>query len=168
MNAFGPLAFVGSSISAGINQATNFPRAWGQGAGAFGERVASNMGISVVTATAQYGMAEAFQEDTRYYRCTCSGFFHRFWHAGISSVEARRGDDGHTSFSISLTASPFVGPLVAANTWIPSRHGPSLGLNMGAFNLLGQFGQDEALEFLYGGPHTLLSSIRRHIFDKIF
>jgi hypothetical protein len=28
MNAFGPLAFVGSSISAGINQATNFPRAW--------------------------------------------------------------------------------------------------------------------------------------------
>jgi hypothetical protein len=165
-NAFGPVAFAGSSFAAAIDQSSDFPGAWGQGAGAYGKRVASNLGISVVTATAEYSMAEVFHEDTAYYRCTCSGFFRRFWHAGVSSVAARRGDDGHTSFSFALTASPFVGPMVAANSWIPSRNGPTLGLRMGTFNLLGQFGQNEALEFLYGGPRTLLGRIKRHFFKK--
>jgi hypothetical protein len=167
-NAFGPVAFAGSSIAAAINQASDFPHAWGQGASAYGERAASNVGISLVTATAQYALGEAFHEDTAYYRCTCSGFFRRFWHAGLSTVTARRGDDGHTSFSIALTVSPFIGPLTAANTWIPSRNGPTLGLRMGTFNLLGQFGQNEAVEFLYGGPRTFLGRIERRLFGKSF
>jgi hypothetical protein len=37
---------------------------------------------------------------------------------------------------------------------------------MGAFNLLGQFGQNEALEFLYGGPRTLLGRIQHHFLKK--
>jgi hypothetical protein len=37
---------------------------------------------------------------------------------------------------------------------------------MGGYNLLGQFGQNEALEFLYGGPHTLLGRIQRGVFKK--
>ena len=165
-NAFGPVAFAGSSFAAAIDQASDFPHAWGQGAGAYGERVASNLGISLVTATAQYSMAEVFHEDTEYYRCTCSGFLRRFWHAGLSSFTARRGSDGHTSFSIALTVSPFIGPLAAANSWMPSRNGPTLGLRMGAFNLLGQFGQNETLEFLYGGPHTLLGRIQHRFFKN--
>jgi hypothetical protein len=111
-------------------------------------------------------MAEAFHEDTEYYRCACTGFSSRFWHAAISTVTARRGNDGHTSFSIALTVSPFVGPITAANTWIPSRNGPMMGVRMGGYNLLGQFGQNEALEFLYGGPHTLLGRIQRGVFKK--
>ena len=165
-NALGPVAFAGSSVAAAIDQAFNFPHAWGQGADAYGARVASNLGISLVTASAQYSLAEAFHEDTAYYRCQCSGFFPRFKHAAISTVFARRGEDGHTSFSIALTASPFIGPRVAANSWIPSNHGPTLGFHMGAHNLLGQFGQDEALEFFYGGPHTLLGRIQRHFSRK--
>ncbi len=156
------MAFAGSSIGAAIDQAFNFPHAWGQGADAYGARVASNLGISLVTATAQYSLAEAFHEDTAYYRCTCRGFFPRFWHAAVSTVASRRGTNGHTTFSIALSLSPFVGPIVAANTWIPSHNGPTLGYHMGEHNLMGQFGQDEALEFLYGGPHTLLGRIQRH------
>lgn len=128
--------------------------------------MASNLGISLVTATAQYSLGEAFHEDTEYYRCTCAGFFPRFWHAAVSTVTARRGEDGHTSFSIALTVSPFIGPLTAANTWMPSRNGPILGSRMGVFNLLGQFGQNETLEFFYGGPHTLLSRIQHRFFKK--
>jgi hypothetical protein len=165
-NALGPVAFAGSSFAAAIDQGFNFPQKWGQGADAYGARVASNLGISLVTASAQYSLAEAFHEDTAYYRCTCSGFLPRFWHAALSTVTARRGTDGHTSFSIALTASPFVGPMVAANTWIPTRDGPNLGLHMGEHNLLGQFAQDEALEFVYGGPHTLLGRIQRRFFKK--
>jgi hypothetical protein len=164
-NAVGPVAFAGSSVAAAIDQGFNFPGKWGQGAGAYGARVASNLGISLVTASAQYSLAEAFHEDTAYYRCTCAGFFPRLLHAAVSSVASRRGDDGHTALSPALTISPFIGPLTAANTWIPDRNGAKLGFNMGLHNLLGQFGQDEALEFLYGGPHTILGRLQ-HRFSK--
>ena len=160
------MAFAGSSFAAAIDQGFNFPRAWGQGAGAYGARVASNLGISLVSATAQYSLAEAFHEDTAYYRCACTGFLPRFWHAAVSSVAARRGLDGHRSLSPALTLSPFIGPLTAANTWIPSRDGASLGWHMGVHNLLGQFGQNEALEFLYGGPHTFLGRVQRRFLKR--
>jgi hypothetical protein len=165
-NALGPVAFAGSSVAAAIDQGFTFPHAWGQGADAYGARVASNLGISLITATAQYSLAEAFHEDTNYYRCTCAGFFPRFLHAAVSSVTARRGEDGHRVFSIAVAGSPFVGPMAAANSWIPSKDGPSLGFRMGYHNLMGQFGQDEALEFLYGGPHTLLGRIQQRFFKK--
>jgi hypothetical protein len=165
-NAVGPVAFAGSAFAGAIDQGFDFPHKWGQGMDAYGARVGSNLGISLVTATAQYSLAEAFREDTAYYRCTCAGFFQRFLHAAISTVAARRGSDGHTSFSIALTASPFIGPMVAANTWIPTHNGVNLGLNMGEHNLLGQFAQDEALEFVYGGPHTIMGHIQRRFFKK--
>jgi hypothetical protein len=165
-NALGPLAYAGSSVGAAIDQAFDFPRVWGQGAGAYGMRVASNLGISLVTATSQYGIGEAFHEDTTYYRCSCGGFFRRFLHAAESSVTSRYGADGHREFSPALVLSPFVGPLVAANTWIPTHNGPRLGFNMGEHNLMGQFGQDEALEFLYGGPHTLLGRVQHRFFKR--
>jgi hypothetical protein len=165
-NAVGPVAFAGASFAAAINQGTDFPHQWGQGANSFGVRVASNFGIGLVSATSEYSIAEAFHEDTAYYRCACRSFFPRLWHAAMSTVAARRGDDGHYAFSVALTTSPFAGPLVAANTWLPSRDGPGLGAQMGAYNLLGQFAQNEALEFLYGGPHTLLAVIERHLFKQ--
>jgi hypothetical protein len=161
-NAVGPVAFAGAAVSGAIDQGLDFQKAWGQGWNAYGVRVASNLGISMVAATTQYGLAEAFHEDTAYYHCTCTGFGRRFAHAAISSVTARRGDDGHRVFSLAMTVSPFVGPMVAANAWIPTHNGPHLGLVMGEHNLLGQFAQDEALEFLYGGPHTVGARLQKH------
>jgi len=168
MNAVGPIAFAGSAFAAAINQASDFPHKWGQGADAFSARLASNLGISVVTATAQYSLAEAFHEDTKYYRCACTGFFPRLWHAAVSSVASRRGEYGDTSFSVALTASPFIGPMAAATLWIPAHNVAVLGFRMGTNNMLGQFAQNEALEFLYGGPHTLLGHIEHRFFRKSF
>lgn len=167
-NAFGPVAFAGSAVAATIDQATDFPRQWGQGGDAYSARVASNFGIGLVTVTAEYSLAEAFHEDTKYYRCTCNGFFPRLWHAAVSTVASRRGDEGDISFSVALTASPFIGPMAAARTWIPERDRLIVGLRLGSNNLLGQFVQNEALEFLYGGPRTLLGHIQRHFFKKSF
>jgi hypothetical protein len=164
-NAVGPVAFAGASIAGAIDQAFNFPHHWGQGFDAYGARVSSNLGISMVTATAQYSIAEAFHEDTAYYHCTCKGFLPRFWHAAYSSVTARSGSDGHRVFSPALTVSPMIGPLVAANTWIPSRNGAALGLRMGVHNLMGQFAQDEALEFLTG-PQNHFTSRFEHLFRR--
>jgi hypothetical protein len=122
--------------------------------------------MGLISSTAQYSLAEAFHEDTAYYRCRCAGFFPRFWHAAVSAFASRREDDGATSISVALTVSPFIGPMIAANTWIPDRNGSALGVRLGTFNMLGQLGQNEALEFLYGGPHTLLHHLQHRFFNR--
>ncbi len=159
-DAFGPYAFAKAALSGGFQQASNSPPEWGGGAGAFGERVASNFGIQLVTTTTRYGMAEILREDAAYYRCECTGFLSRFRHALISTVTARRGEDGHTAFSFSGLLSPYAGTMTAL-AWYPDRYGVKDGFRMGNYNLAGQAVGNLALEFIYGGPHTLFSRLSR-------
>jgi hypothetical protein len=160
-DAFGPYAFISAVTVAGVEQARNRPPDWGQGWGAYGDRVASDFGINLVTQTTRYGLAEIFHEDTLYYRCECTGFGHRLEHALISTVTARRGADGHRTFSFSALAAPYAGTEAAALLWYPSRFDASDGFRMGNINLAVQAGYNVAFEFIYGGPHTLLG--RHHI-----
>jgi hypothetical protein len=160
-DAFGPYAFISAVTVAGIQQARNRPPDWGQGWGAYGDRVASDFGINLVTQTTRYGLAELFREDTLYYRCECTGFGHRLEHALISTVTARRGADGHRTFSFSALAAPYTGTEAAALLWYPSRFDAMDGFRMGNINLAVQAGYNIAFEFIYGGPHTLLA--KHHI-----
>jgi hypothetical protein len=164
-DSFGPYAFAGSVIAAGYQQAdkaskspnAGIPPDWGQGWDAYGARVGSNFGINLVTQTARYSLAQVFREDTIYYRCECTGFFPRLGHALISTVTARRGEDGHRTISFSAIASPYAGSEAAALLWYPSRYDAMDGFRIGNYNLLVQGGLNVALEFIWGGPHTLLS-----------
>ena len=158
-DAVGPYPFIGAAGTAGIQQAYGTPHEWGEGWDAYGVRVASNFGIALTTTATRYGLAEVFREDTLYYRCECKGFLPRLGHALISTVTARRGDDGHREFSFPALAAPYAGAMTAALGWYPSRYGPKDGFRMGNYNLLGQAGQNIALEFVYGGPHTLLNTM---------
>jgi hypothetical protein len=158
-DAFGPYPFIGAAGAAGISQANGTPREWGQGWDAYGVRVASDFGIALTTTGVRYGLAEAFREDTLYYRCTCKGILPRLGHALISTVTARRGEDGRREFSFPALAAPYAGSMAATLGWYPSRYGPKDGFRIGNYNLLGQAGQNVALEFIYGGPHTLLNSM---------
>lgn len=158
-DAVGPYPFIGAAGTAGIQQAYGTPREWGEGWDAYGVRVGSNFGIALTTTATRYGLAEVFREDTLYYRCECKGILPRLVHALISTVSARRGDDGHREFSFPALAAPYAGAMTAALGWYPSRYGPEDGFRMGNYNLLGQAGQNIALEFVYGGPHTLLDSM---------
>jgi hypothetical protein len=157
-DTFGPYPLIGSAIAAGIQQAESpaTPPEWGGGAGPYGERVASNFGINLITQTTKYGLSEVFREDNLYYRCECSGFGRRAGHALISTVTARRGDDGHRVFSIPAVVAPYAGTEAAALLWYPSRYNAMDGFRMGNYNLLTQAGLNLALEFLWGGPNTLL------------
>jgi hypothetical protein len=159
-NAFGPAAFGGSSIGAAIDQGFNSPYAWGQALGSYGRRVASGLGIRLVTVGTRYSLAEVFGEDIEYYRCSCRGFFRRFWHAAASSVTSRRGKDGHWFFSPALMVSLF---RTATHTWLPSADAFAIGFRMGTQNLLGQLEQHEVLEFVHGGSHTLLGHIETRL-----
>lgn len=165
-DAFGPYAFIGSAAAAGYQQAdtagnshnpAGIPPDWGQGWDSYGARFGSNFGINLITTTARYSVAQVLHEDTIYYRCECSGIFARTKHALISTVTARRGEDGHRVLSFSQIASPYAGTEAAALLWYPNRYDAMDGFRMGNYYLLIQGGLNLALEFIYGGPHTLLS-----------
>ena len=109
----------------------------------------------------RYGLAQAFKEDTLYYRCECKGAYPRLRHALISTLTARRGEDGHRVFSIPALIAPYAGSLTAVYAWYPGRYNGEDALRMGNYTLLGYVGGNIALEFFYSGPHSLLS--RMHL-----
>jgi len=160
-DAFGPYPIVGAALAAGINQAQNTPPDWKQGAEAYGKRFGSDFAIAAVTTTTRYALSEAFHEDTLYYRCECKGVFRRFSHAVISTVTARRGDDGHRVFSFPALVAPYAGTMTAVYGWYPGRYDAKDGFRMGNYSLLWYAGGNVALEFLYSGPHSWLS--RMHL-----
>ena len=160
-DAFGPYPIVGAGVAAGINQWSNAPPEWGQGATGFGKRFGSDFVIAAIGTTTRYGLAEAFKEDTLYYRCECGGPFPRLRHAVISTLTGRRGEDGHRVFSISALAAPYAGSMIAVHMWYPDRFGAKDAFRMGNYSLLSYMGGNIALEFLYRGPHALIS--RMHL-----
>jgi hypothetical protein len=163
-DAFGPYPIVGAAFIAAVNQAEGTPPEWGQGASAYGQRFGSNLAIAAVTTTTRYGLAAAFREDTVYYRCECKGILQRFRHAMISTVTARRGEDGHRRLSFPAIAAPYAGTMTAVYAWYPGRYGAKDALRMGNYTLLAFAGENLALEFIYGGPHTLFSRLHRPAF----
>jgi hypothetical protein len=160
-DTFGPYPFVGAAVTAGINQFTNSPPEWDQGLEGYSKRFGSNFGIAAVTTTTRYGLAQAFREDTMYYRCECNGFFPRLRHAALSTLTGRHGEDGHRVFSIPALVAPYAGTMTAVYGWYPNRYGAKDAFRMGNYTMLWYMGGNVGLEFLYSGPHSLLS--RMHL-----
>jgi hypothetical protein len=160
-DAFGPYPIVGAALAAGINQADNTPPDWKQGAAGYGKRFGSDFGIAAVTTTTRYALAQAFREDTLYYRCECKGVFPRLRHAVISTFTSRRGEDGHRVFSFPALVAPYAGTATAVYAWYPGRYDARDAFRMGNYSVLGYVGGNIALEFLYSGPHSWRS--RMHL-----
>jgi len=155
-DAFGPYPAAGATFAAAIGQGRNTPPEWRQGAEAYGKRFGSAFAIAAISTTTRYGLAEAFREDTLYYRCECKGVLPRLRHAVISTLAARRGEDGHRVFSIPALIAPYAGTMTAVYAWYPGRYNGKDALRMGNYTMLGYVGGNVALEFLYSGPHSLL------------
>ena len=158
-DAFGPYPIVAAGLAAGINQADNTPPEWKQGAKGYEKRFGSDFGVAAVSTTTRYALAKAFREDTLYYRCECKGVFPRLSHAVISTFTSRRGDDGHRVFSFPALVAPYAGTMTAVYGWYPGRYGAKDAFRMGNYSLLGFVGGNIALEFLYSGPHSLVSRL---------
>jgi len=158
-DAFGPYPIVGAALAAGVNQADNSPPEWKQGAEGYGKRLGSNFAIAGVSTTTRYALAEALRQDTLYYRCACKGLFPRFRHAMFSTLTARQGADGHRVFSIPSLVAPYAGTMTAVYAWYPGRYNAMDGFRLGNYNLLIYAAQNIALEFIYAGPHSLLSRV---------
>jgi hypothetical protein len=162
-DALGPYTIVGAGFAAGIGQAGNAPPEWSQGVDGYGRRLGSNLGIAVAATTTRYALAEAFKEDTLYYRCECAGMLPRLRHAMFSTLTGRRGDDGHRVFSVPALIAPYAGSMTAVYGWYPNRFGVKDAFRMGTYGMLAYVGENISLEFLYSGPHSLLS--RMHLND---
>ena len=156
-DAFGPYPIMGAAFAAGISQAKNTPPEWKQGAEGYAKRFGSDFGIATVSTTTRYALARAFREDTLYYRCECKGVFPRLRHAVISTFTARSGEDGHRVFSFSDLVAPYAGTMTAVYAWYPGRYDAKDAFRMGNYSLLWYAGANIGLEFLYSGPHSLLS-----------
>jgi hypothetical protein len=158
-DAFGPYPFAVAALKGGIDQATNTPPEWRQGAEGYSRRFASDFGIAAVGTTTRYALSEVFKEDALYYRCECTGIFPRLRHAVISTLTARRGEDGHRVFSIPALVAPYVGSMTAVYGWYPRRYSAQDAFRMGNFTLLQYVGANISLEFLDSGSHSLLNHL---------
>jgi hypothetical protein len=153
----GPYPIFVSAATAGLHQAQDSPSAWGQGFEAYMHRFGSSFGIGAVETTTRYALARSIGEDTLYYECACKGFGPRLRHAVISSFTGRRGADGHRAISIPSIVAPYAGTFTAAYAWYPKGYGFGDAIRMGSYGLMGYVAGNISLEFLYGGPHSLLA-----------
>ncbi|MGA2987073.1 MAG: hypothetical protein ABSG32_25015 [Terriglobia bacterium] len=154
-DAFGPYPITGGALTAWYGQARNLPPEWGQGAEGYSRRFVSDLGIAAASTTTRYALSEVFREDTLYYRCECTGVMPRLRHAVLSTLTARRGEDGHRVFSFPALIAPYAGTMTAVYGWYPSRYGAMNAFRMGNYSLLEYMAGNIALEFIYSGPHSL-------------
>ena len=116
-DTFGSYPIAGAALAAGVNQWTNSVPEWNQGIKGYSRRFGSDFGIAAISTTARYGLAQAFRQDTMYYRCECNGVLPRLRHAAISTLTGRQGEDGHRVFSVPALVAPYAGSMTAVYGW---------------------------------------------------
>ena len=140
-----PLAF--TAASSGINQWTNHPEEWGQGAKGYGRRFASGMGENAIRQTVIYGLDSAMGLDTGFQRSKREGFFPRLKDALLQNVTSRTRN-GNRVISVPRLAGVYTGAIVARETWYPERYSYKDGLRSGTKSLLTGFGINLVREFV--------------------
>jgi hypothetical protein len=98
---FSPTAALGSAAGAAISQGIDSPTEWGQGWEAYGIRVASSYGATLVGNTVMASTAAMFHDDNRYFRSKSDRFGSRLGHVILSPYVARN-DEGGKRFSTSM------------------------------------------------------------------
>jgi hypothetical protein len=116
-----PLSFARCAFSAGIDQWSDKPSEWEQGASGYGKRFANILGQYSIQRTVTYGLGSALHEDSRYFNSGKQGFWPRTGYALSSGILARH-DDGRRHISISQIGGVAAGAFLA-RTWLPpSQH----------------------------------------------
>jgi len=108
---------VGWAAYAGLQQARNDPRQWGQGAEGYGKRFASNAGYSAVRNALAFGLDSALGEDPRYYRSRRSGVWPRTKDV-LRQLFICRKDSGGEAFAFWRFGGAY-GAAFVSNTWLP-------------------------------------------------
>jgi hypothetical protein len=155
---FDSFAFPFNAALAGIDQANNSPKSWGQGWGAYGQRFGSNFAdntIGTFMTTAVF--PSLLHEDPRYYQMAKGPFLRRTYHA-INRLFVTRTDSGGTQCNYSELAGN-----AAAAAFSNVYHAPedrTFSRNIGTFGLL----------IMWDGVGNLMKEfwpdVRRKVFHK--
>jgi hypothetical protein len=143
---------------AGISQATDVPREWGQGGAAYGERVGSLRGQFQFGNFCKFGVGAAMHEDPRFLRSTLHGTWPRMKYVFVHTLVART-DSGGEQPALGTFAGAF-GSGFFPNLWLPpSENSIGRGFTRSAIVLGVSMGKNMGIEF---GPDN------RRFFRKIF
>jgi hypothetical protein len=154
-----PFLVVNAAVSGARAQWQDSPAEWGQGWGAYGQRMADRAGRYGVRRTLLYVGEVALREDTRYFGSGKKGFWPRIGYAMRSSVSARTRD-GHQRISASQLGS-LSGAAFISRLWLPRSNnsagdaavsfGSSVGMQMG-FSIFKEFVPDLVRVFDHKAP----------------
>jgi hypothetical protein len=104
---FSPYTFAFVAAEAGVNQARNSPREFGQGAEGYGKRYGAGFADGLTASIFVTGLYPSlFRQDPRYYRLGDGGFSHRMGYA-VSRVLVTRQDSGRKAFNFSEVLGSF-------------------------------------------------------------
>jgi hypothetical protein len=141
-----PWSLAESAAYAGILQGLDSPREWGQGAGAYGKRLASALGASAIHGVLAFGLDSTLHQDPRYFRSLNRGFWRRTAHAFRGTVLTRT-DSGSETLSTWRLGSDY-GAAFLSNQWYPDRVNTlRLGIAQGSLHLGFDFVSNLGAEF---------------------
>ena len=119
-NLFGPGAYLRPLKSAMIGQVLQNAN-WGNDGAAFGKRYASAFGRNFIQGSITDGVAALTGEDTRYFRCTCSGVMSRVRY-GLLMTVMTRNSQGKRTVNWALLSGVYGGAAIST-TWRPHESG---------------------------------------------
>jgi hypothetical protein len=141
-----PGAFFASVIPGTNEHWSNRPPEYGQGWGAFGERVGRRAAQYQVQMALFHGSAAALRTQTKYTPCECGGGWRRTRHA-LSRTLLTRTDGGATVVNAPLLGGYLAGGMIATS-WYPERYSPwREGLRTGGAQLGGRTALNLVREF---------------------
>lgn len=141
-----PGAFFASVVPAASEHWSNRPPEYGQGWGAFGERVGRRAAQYQLQMALLHSSAAALRTETKYTPCGCTGGWRRTRHA-ISRTFLTRMDSGSTVINAPVLGGYLAGGMIATS-WYPERYSPwREGLQTGGAQLGGRTALQLAREF---------------------
>jgi hypothetical protein len=151
-------AYPFNGILAGIDQARNEPKSWGQGWGAYGKRYGTSFAdnsIGTLMTTAVF--PSMLHEDPRYYQMGRGRFVHRLYH-GLNRLFVTRTDSGHDRFNYSESIGNAVAAAISNVYHAPEDRTASRNAKTFGFLILYDGLSNELKEFW--------PDIRRKVFHK--
>ena len=143
-----PFSLITIGVVAAYDQGQNDPPEWKQGASGYGKRYASRFGQYAIQQTTTYGLSEAFRLDSSFERSKRTEFGPRLSDALVQTVTSRTRS-GKRIISAPQLAGYYVGGLVPALTWYPSRFSYKDGLREGTYSLAAGFVVNVLREFIF-------------------
>jgi hypothetical protein len=142
-----PWSMAGSAAYAGILQGIGSPAEWGQGAAAYGKRLASTVSCSGIHSALAFSLDSTLHQDPRYFRSRDTGFWRRTAHAFRGTILTRT-DSGRETLSTWRLGSAY-GAAFLSNQWYPDRlNTVRLGVLQGSLQLAFDFAGNLGGEFL--------------------